>query len=213
MIVQPTLIENALIVIGESAWVLSAAAQLRRLVKTRNTRGLSAPSQTLNAAGNIGWCTYFALNHLWFPFVTNIVVVTLTIAILGFTLANRKQFVRGLLTIAIVGPLTSFVLFHFPAQSGWLGMSYNWLAATPQLNSDRAQKKSQRAIRKRPLLRGWRHAFHIDLRPTYTLQSISSGLCPRSHILQRDNDLLLSPSQTWLNLRSDQLFSGVGVLK
>jgi uncharacterized protein with PQ loop repeat len=133
MIVQPTLIENALIVIGESAWVLSAAAQLRRLVKTRNTRGLSAPSQTLNAAGNIGWCTYFALNHLWFPFVTNIVVVTLTIAILGFTLANRKQFVRGLLTIAIVGPLTSFALFHFPAQSGWLGMSYNWLAATPQL--------------------------------------------------------------------------------
>jgi uncharacterized protein with PQ loop repeat len=133
MIVQPTLIENALIVVGEGAWVLSAAAQLRRLVKTHNTRGLSAPSQTLNAAGNIGWCTYFALNHLWFPFVTNIMVITLTIAILGFTLANRKQFVRGLLTIAIVGPLTSFVLFHFPAQSGWLGMSYNWLAATPQL--------------------------------------------------------------------------------
>jgi uncharacterized protein with PQ loop repeat len=133
MIVQPTLIENALIVVGEGAWVLSASAQLRRLVRTRDTRGLSAPSQTLNAAGNIGWCTYFALNHLWFPFVTNIMVLTLTVAILGFTLANRKQFVRGLITIVIVGPLTSYALFHFPGQSGWLGMLYNWLAGTPQL--------------------------------------------------------------------------------
>jgi len=133
MLVQPTLIENVLIVVGEGSWVLSAGAQLRRLVKTRDTRGLSAPSQTLNAAGNIGWCTYFALNHLWFPFVTNVMVITLTIAILGFTLANRKQFARGLITIAIVGPLTSYVLFHAPAESGWIGMLYNWIAATPQL--------------------------------------------------------------------------------
>lgn len=133
MIVQPTLGENILIVIGEGAWVFSAAAQLRRLIKTRNTKGLSAPSQTLNAAGNVGWCTYFALNHLWFPFVTNIMIFALAIALLGFTLADKKQFTRGLLTIAIIGPLTSYVLISFPGTGGWLGMLYNWTAATPQL--------------------------------------------------------------------------------
>jgi len=133
MLVHPSLTANALIVIGEGFWVLSALAQLRRLVRTRNTRGLSAPSLTLNAAGNMGWCTYFALNHLWYPFVTNIMVITLTIAILGYTLSNRKQFVRGLITIAIVGPITSYALFHFPSESGWLGVLYNWLASTPQL--------------------------------------------------------------------------------
>jgi uncharacterized protein with PQ loop repeat len=150
MIVQPTLLENVLIVIGEGSWVLSAAAQLRRLVKTRNVKGLSAPSQTLNAAGNIGWCTYFALNHLWFPFVTNIMVVTLTVLILGFTLSNRKQFVRGLAAIAIVGPLTSYLLIRFPGAGGWIGMSYNWLAGTPQVGRIIRRKKvsglSERAL-------------------------------------------------------------------
>ena len=133
MITHPALIVNALIVIGEGFWVFSAAYQLKRLIATRNTRGLSAPSQTLNAAGNIAWCTYFALNHLWYPFVTNIFVITLTIFILGYTLSNRKQFYKGLATIIIVGPLTSYALLHFPAQSGWFGMLYNWIAATPQL--------------------------------------------------------------------------------
>jgi uncharacterized protein with PQ loop repeat len=133
VIVAPTPIENVLIVIGESFWVFSAAAQLRRLLKTRNTKGLSAPSLTLNAAGNMGWCTYFALNHLWYPFVTNIFVITLTVIILGFTLSNRRQFSRGLVTIAVVGPLTSYLLLCFPGAAGWVGMSYNWLAATPML--------------------------------------------------------------------------------
>ncbi|HSW85544.1 MAG TPA: PQ-loop domain-containing transporter [Candidatus Saccharimonadales bacterium] len=133
MIVQPTLLENALIVVGEGAWVLSAAAQLRRLARTGNTRGLSAPSQTLNAAGNVGWCTYFGINHLWFPFFTNILVLMLGIAILGYILSNHKQFVRGLIAIAIIGPVTSYVLIHNPGAGGWLGMLYNWMAGTPQL--------------------------------------------------------------------------------
>jgi uncharacterized protein with PQ loop repeat len=133
MIIQPTPLENLLIVVGEGAWVFSAAAQLRRLVRTRNTRGLSAVSQTLNAAGNVGWCTYFALNHLWFPFVTNIFVLLLSVAIIGYILSNRKQFFRGLITIAIVGPITSYVLLHNPGVGGWVGAGYNWLAGTPQL--------------------------------------------------------------------------------
>jgi len=133
MIIQPTPLENLLIVVGEGAWVFSAAAQLRRLIKTRNTHGLSAVSQTLNAAGNVGWCTYFALNHLWFPFVTNIMVLLLAVAIVGYILSNRKQFIRGLVTIAIVGPLTSYMLIHNPGAGGWIGAGYNWLAGTPQL--------------------------------------------------------------------------------
>ena len=150
MVTQPALLVNALIVVGEGFWVLSAAFQLRRLVTTRNTRGLSAPSQTLNAAGNIAWCTYFGLHHLWYPFVTNILVIILTITILGFTLSNRKQFVKGLLTIAFVGPITSYALFHFPSQSGWFGMIFNWVAATPQLTRIVRKKKvsglSQRGL-------------------------------------------------------------------
>ncbi len=133
MLVHPSLLVNALIVGGEGFWVFSAWTQLRRLVKTGNTRGLSAPSLTLNAAGNIAWCTYFATNHLWYPFATNIVVIVLTIALLGYTLSNHKQFIRGLIAIAIVGPLTSYALLRFPAESGWFGMAYNWAAATPQL--------------------------------------------------------------------------------
>lgn len=150
MLTHPSLAVNLLIIVGEGFWVLSAAAQLRRLVRTRNTRGLSAPSQTLNAAGNIAWCTYFALNHLWYPFVTNVMVISLTIVILGYTLSNRKQFFRGLTTIVIVGPLTSYGLLHFPAEAGWFGMAYNWMASTPQLVRIVGRKKvsglSQRSL-------------------------------------------------------------------
>ena len=133
MVTQPGLAASALIVVGEGFWVLSGAAQLRRLIRTRNTRGLSAVSVALNAAGNLGWCTYFALNHLWYPFVTNIFVFIISLAILGYVLSNRKQFFRGIITIVIVGPITSYVLFHSPSLSGWLGMLYNWIASTPQL--------------------------------------------------------------------------------
>jgi len=133
MVIQPTPLENLLIIVGEGAWVFSGAAQLRHLVKTRNTKGLSAPSQTLNGAGNVAWCTYFAQNHLWYPFATNVMVLCLNVVLLGYTLSNRKQFVRGLITIAIVGPLTSYGLLRFPLESGWLGMTYNWVASTPWL--------------------------------------------------------------------------------
>ena len=131
MVVQPTLAENFLVVIGESAWVFSAGAQLIRLKRTHDTRGLSAITQTLNAAGNIGWCTYFAMNHLWFPFVTNILLLLLTVGTLNFTLHNRRQFLRGLIAILIIGPFTAFMLLTFPSAAGWLAMLYNWAASAP----------------------------------------------------------------------------------
>src|ERR1700742_1393565 len=105
MIVHPSLAVNILVVVGESFWVFSISAQLLRLIKTRNTRGLSAPSQTLNTARNIAWATYFFINHLWFPFATNVILFFLGTAALGYILSKRKQFAKGLLTIAIVAPL------------------------------------------------------------------------------------------------------------
>jgi uncharacterized protein with PQ loop repeat len=133
MIVHPSLAVNILVVVGESFWIFSISAQLHRLVRTRNVRGLSAPSYTLNAAGNIAWATYFFINHLWFPFATNAVVFFLTVIALGYILSNRRQFAKGLVAIAIVAPLTSYLLIKHPGWGGWIGMAYNWIAGTPQL--------------------------------------------------------------------------------
>jgi uncharacterized protein with PQ loop repeat len=133
MLVHPSLAVNILVVVGESFWVFSASAQLHRLVKTRNTRGLSALSSTLNAAGSVAWATYFFINHLWFPFTTNVVIFFLGTATVGYILSNRKLFAKGLLTIATVGPLTSYLLIAHPGWGGWIGMGYNWIAGTPWL--------------------------------------------------------------------------------
>ncbi|HUY85236.1 MAG TPA: PQ-loop domain-containing transporter [Candidatus Dormibacteraeota bacterium] len=133
MINHPSLLVNVLIVVGEGFWVFSTATQLIQLYRTRNTRGLSPPSQTLYAAGSVAWATYFAVNHLWYPFVTNIIIIFLGTAVLGYTLSNRKKFGQGLTAIAVVGPVTSYLLIAHPGAGGWLGMSYNWIAGTPWL--------------------------------------------------------------------------------
>lgn len=133
MVAHPSLAVNILIIVGESAWVIGDTFQLRKLIKTHDTRGLSALTQTLNTAGTVGWATYFALNHLWFPFVTNILFFMVGTAILGYILFDKKKFLKGLAAILIIGPITSYVLFHMPEAAGWLGMSYNWIAATPRL--------------------------------------------------------------------------------
>lgn len=133
MINHPSLLVNVLIVVGEGFWVFSIGAQLVKLYRTRNTRGLSPLSQTLNAAGSVAWATYFALNHLWYPLVTNIIIVILGTVVLGYTLSDRKKFGQGLVAIAIVGPLTSYLLITHPGAGGWIGMSYNWIAGTPWL--------------------------------------------------------------------------------
>lgn len=133
MINHPSLLVNVLIVVGEGFWVFSIGAQLVKLYRTRNTRGLSAVSQTLNGAGNVAWATYFAVNHLWYPFVTNAMMLMMVTATLGYTLSNRKQFTKGLAAIAVVGPLTSYMLIMNPASGGWIGMAYNWIAGTPWL--------------------------------------------------------------------------------
>src|SRR5579884_244626 len=137
-----TVIENILILLGESFWVFSIYAQLRKLLKTRNKLGLSAVTQTLNAAGNVAWATYFANRHLWLPFTTNIVMFFLTVVILGYILTNRKQFTKGLLTIAIVGPLTSYLIIKLPHTSGWLGVAYNSLSTLPWFRHLVVTKKS-----------------------------------------------------------------------
>jgi uncharacterized protein with PQ loop repeat len=141
MITPPSLATNALIVTGESFWIFSISAQLRRLIKTRNTQGLSAPTQTLNTAGNVSWATYFTVNHLWFPFFTNVTLFFLGATTLGYILSNRRQFAKGLLAILIVAPVTSYALVRYPAAGGWIGMVYNWIASTPWLYKVVTSKK------------------------------------------------------------------------
>jgi uncharacterized protein with PQ loop repeat len=133
MINHPSLLVNALIILGESFWMFSAAAQLVRVYRTRNTKGLSPPSQSLNAAGNVAWTTYFTINHLWFPVGTNIIMFFLTVATLGYTLSNRRKFAQGIVSIAVIAPVTSYLLIVHPAAGGWIGMAYNWIAGTPWL--------------------------------------------------------------------------------
>lgn len=127
------IIQNALILTGESFWLFSVAAQLIKLHRTRDVRGLYPPTVVLNASGNIAWATYFVLNSLWFPFGANVAMLLLEIGVLYYLLFNRKTFLTGLLAIAAIGPLTAYVLFNFSFLSGWMGMVYNLIAATPWL--------------------------------------------------------------------------------
>jgi uncharacterized protein with PQ loop repeat len=130
---QKIVIENLLIIIGESFWIISAAAQLMHLIKTRKRQGLSAINQSLNGAGNVAWMTYFASRHLWFPFTTNFILFFLTLAILGHILTNKRLFYKGITTILVIGAITSFILIGYPIVSGWLGVTYNSLSAVPWL--------------------------------------------------------------------------------
>lgn len=133
MIQHPSFFVNILIVIGEGFWVLSIASQLNKIRKTRNSKGLHPITQTLNTAGNMAWATYFAINHLWFPFSTNVIMFVLSSITLGFILSHKRKFLQGLFSIAVIGPVTSLVLINNPSAGGWIGMSYNWIAGTPQL--------------------------------------------------------------------------------
>lgn len=128
-----TVIENTLLIVGESFWFFSGWAQLRHVMRTRDVSGLSAVTITLNAAANVAWMVYFSTRELWFPVLTNALVFAVTVAILFYVLGNRRQFAKGILTILTVGPLTSLALLNFPKTGGWIGMSYNWAASTPWL--------------------------------------------------------------------------------
>jgi uncharacterized protein with PQ loop repeat len=131
--IEKVIIENALIISGELFFVFSSYSQLRKLIKTRNPRGLFAPNVALNASGNIAWIMYFISQGLWVPIITNIIMLILTVIILGLLLSKKNQFTKGLLSIAIFGPLTATIIIGFPDFSGWTGMIYNTIAATPWL--------------------------------------------------------------------------------
>lgn len=131
--ITKTIIENTFLIIGESFWFFAGFTQLKHVIKTRNTKGLSAPSVTLNAAGNIAWIVYFIGLGLWFPVFTNLLVLSVTLPLIGYILADRRKFFGALASIASIGPITSYFLIYFSNISGWLAMSYNWMAGTPQL--------------------------------------------------------------------------------
>lgn len=142
------IIENILILSAELFFISANASQLIKLIKTRNRKGLSAINQTLNGAGNIAWATYFFSRQLFVPFTTNLTMLAITATVLGFTLADRKQFVRGLLAIMIIGPATGMLIINYPNISGWIGVAYNFIAMMPWIiHIVRTKKTSGISIR------------------------------------------------------------------
>jgi uncharacterized protein with PQ loop repeat len=127
------LIENTLIILAEAFWLSSAYSQLRKLARTRNPKGLFAPTLALNAAGNIGWMTYFASRHLWVPLVTNFGSFVLTVCILGYLLVDRKQFLKAFTSVLCVGFFAAVALITLSNYAGWVAVVFNMLAATPWL--------------------------------------------------------------------------------
>lgn len=114
-------------------WFFAGLSQLKHVLKTKQLKGLSAPSITLNIAGNIAWIIYFISIKMWFPVFTNICVLAVCLPLVALLLGNRRKFAQALASIATISPLTSYALINFPSISGWLAMSYNWTASTPQL--------------------------------------------------------------------------------
>lgn len=140
--ITKTIIENVLIIAAEGFWLSQNSSQLKRLVRTRNTKGLSASAQTIHAAGNIAWAAYFISRHLWVPVVTNLSMMVITVTTLAYILGNKRQFIKGLFTITAVGPFTAYVLLAFTGASGWLGVAYNNIANAPWLIRVIRTKKS-----------------------------------------------------------------------
>ncbi len=127
------ILENALILVAEGFWLSSNYSQLRKLSRTRDPRGLFPPTVALNAAGNIAWAAYFALLHLVVPLITNLTMLTITVGILGYLLTDKRLFVKALVSILIIGPIVTFLIIRLPDFSGWTGMIFNMIAATPWL--------------------------------------------------------------------------------
>jgi uncharacterized protein with PQ loop repeat len=127
------IIENILIIAAEAFWILSNWSQLRRLIKTKDRKGLSAPNQALNAAGNIAWIAYFSAQSLPVPVTTNLIMFAVTLTTLAYTLSNKKQFLKGATAIMIIGPLTAYLLITFASMSGWIAVAYNFVASLPWL--------------------------------------------------------------------------------
>lgn len=127
------IIENLLIIFGESFMLFASVAQLLRIIQTRDTAGLSAVTSTLYAAGNVAWMTYFARLHLWLPFATNATNLLVTTVAVAYILRDRRQFGHGVMTIVTVGPLTGLALIAFTGVSGWIGFAYGMIAGTPYI--------------------------------------------------------------------------------
>ncbi|MDO8266112.1 MAG: hypothetical protein Q7T41_04190, partial [Candidatus Saccharibacteria bacterium] len=130
--ISSELLKNSLIILSEGFWILSNWSQFRRIF-TRNNKGLSAPTQTLNAAGNIAWITYFSSKSLMVPTATNAINFFITLFTLAYVLGNKKQFFKGIIAIIVISPITSYLLISNPDISGWLAVAYNTIASTPWL--------------------------------------------------------------------------------
>lgn len=63
----------------------------------------------------------------------DVIMFVLSAITLGFILSHKTKFLQGLLAIAVIGPVTCLALVMNPLLGGWIGVTYNWSAGTPQL--------------------------------------------------------------------------------
>jgi uncharacterized protein with PQ loop repeat len=128
-----TVIENVLILLAESFWVFSTFSQLVKLARTKDPKGLFAPTLVLNIAGNFAWITYFSSLGKIVPIFSNVIMATLLVITISYLLTNRKQLIKAIFSIVIIAPLVALLIIRYPSFSGWTGMIFNTISATPWL--------------------------------------------------------------------------------
>ena len=128
-----TIIENILILLGESFWVWSCYSQLSKLIRTKDKRGLSSVNMTLNTAANMAWVVYFASNKLWVGFFSNTLMFFMTGLMVILLVSTKKQRYSELLSVLLLGPFTAYLIVVYPELAGWVGVIFNIIAATPWL--------------------------------------------------------------------------------
>lgn len=127
------IIQTLLIGSSEAFWLSACFSQMIKVVKTRDTKGLSVITTTLYAAGNVAWMTYFFTEHLWLALAGDLLLFLMTVVTVAYMLGNRKQFYRALGSLVIIGPITSLALITYPHSSGWIGVAFNVISEIPQL--------------------------------------------------------------------------------
>ncbi|TXG77105.1 hypothetical protein E6P97_02385 [Patescibacteria group bacterium] len=125
------ILESTLILVAGLFFVAGNLAQLIRLIKTRDRKGLSAPNQALNASGNVAWIVYFITQHHALPVITNALMCITLIATLGFTLANKVIFIRSIAAVIFIGGGIAAAIITLPAYAGWIGVACNTIAMMP----------------------------------------------------------------------------------
>ncbi len=127
------IVQTLLIGSSEAFWLSACFSQMMKVVRTRDTKGLSVITTTLYAAGNVAWMTYFFTEHLWLALAGDLLLFLMTIVTVAYMLGNRKQFYRALGSIVInlyavsvtIAKLTKGTFF-FDSHLCWIFLKRNF---------------------------------------------------------------------------------------